>query len=563
MTRNDSKIIKTNPINSSNPTQNQPINILIVDDEVKNLIVLETILECPEYKLHRAETPEQALLALVSEEFALLILDIRMPQMSGFELAQMIKSRKKTASVPIIFLTAYYNEDQNALIGYESGAVDYLHKPVNPTVLRSKVATFAELHRNARKLEKANNSLTLEIEERRQIEEQLREFNQTLEQRVAQRTQELRETDRRKDEFLAMLAHELRNPLAPVRNAVQILQVEVPDNPRLTWATEVIDRQVSQMSRLINDLMDVARISQGKIELKREPVQLEELIQLAVETSEPLINELKQELSVTLPPEPLVLIGDLTRLSQVFLNLLNNAAKFSNPGNRIYLTAESTYNEVCIKVKDEGIGIPSEKLASIFDLFAQIHEGPSRYGGLGIGLCLAKKLIELHGGSIEAASEGISKGSEFTVRLPLNRVHSIAAPTKSLSQFSVSAAVKLRVLVVDDNVDAAKTLGMLLKIAGHTVHLAHDGPDALKSAELNKPDVALLDIGLPTMNGYDVARAIREQSWGTNMTLIATTGWGMQEDKQHSADAGFDRHLVKPVDPQLLLQMLSKVDTTR
>jgi DNA-binding response OmpR family regulator len=290
------------------------VNILIVDDEPRNLAVLESILDDPSYRLVRAGTGEEALLALMADEFALLVLDVRMPGMTGFELAQMIKERKKTARIPIIFLTAYYNEDQHVLEGYGTGAVDYLHKPVNPAVLRSKVAVFAELHRKGRELEQANARLS--------------ELNASLDQRVTERTLELQESEarlleahRRKDEFLATLAHELRNPLAPVRNAIHYLKLRGPDTPDVHWASDVIDRQVGAMGRLIEDLMDISRINQGRIELRREQVALDAVLADAVETVQPQIDGAGHKLTVLQPPMKLLVDADRARLAQAFANL--------------------------------------------------------------------------------------------------------------------------------------------------------------------------------------------------------------------------------------------------
>ena len=401
-------------------SREEPINILIVDDEPKNLTVLETVLNDPAYRLVRANSADQALLALVVEEFALLILDIRMPGMTGFELAKMIKERKKTARVPIIFLTAYYNEDQHVLEGYGTGAVDYLHKPVNPNVLRSKVAVFADLHRKSNEVASANRALLAEVTERRRAEDRLRELNDTLELRVAERTEQLRESDRRKDEFLATLAHELRNPLAPVRNAIQVLEIKGPTTPVVNWAKGIIERQMQSMTRLIDDLMDLSRISRGKIELQRDLVELSQVVKDAVDSSRPLIDQQGHELIVNVPQNPIPLNADPIRLSQVFLNLLNNAAKFTPKGGRIELSAQRESSEVVVSVKDNGMGIPAEHLTSVFEMFSQVEGALSRsQGGLGIGLCLVKRLVEMHGGRVEVKSEGPDRGSEFLVHLPI------------------------------------------------------------------------------------------------------------------------------------------------
>lgn len=536
---------------------NTPINILIVDDEPKNLTVLETILNDPGYRLVRAESADQALLALVVEEFALLILDIRMPGMTGFELAKMVKERKKTSRVPIIFLTAYFNEDQHVLAGYDTGAVDYLHKPVNPDILRSKVAVFAELHRKSRELEGANGALLAEVTERRRAEERLRELNETLEQRVAERTEALRENDRRKDEFLATLAHELRNPLAPVRNAVQVLHMKGPVSPELLWARDVINRQVQQMTRLIDDLMDVSRIRQGRIELRREEVDLANVILGAVETSRPHIDEYGQELTLTMPPDPVFVNADLVRLTQVFMNLLTNAAKYSQRGSRIELRALRQGSDVTVTVKDAGIGIPANKLEAIFEMFSQVEAALSRsQGGLGIGLCLAKQLVEMHGGRIEAKSEGHGKGSEFVVRLPIVVERTYARKTSN-DAVEAPPATKLRVLVVEDNRDAASSLAMLLKMMGNEVQTAHDGEEGVAAADEFRPNVVLCDIGLPKINGYEVCRLMKQRAWDKNMVLIAITGWGQDDDRRRSKEAGFDHHMVKPVDPGALMNLLA------
>ncbi len=537
-----------------------PINILIVDDEPKNLTVLETVLNDPAYRLIRADSADQALLALVGEEFALLILDVRMPGMTGFELARMIKERKKTARVPIIFLTAYFNEDQHVLAGYDTGAVDYLHKPVNPNILRSKVAVFAELHRKTREVETANRALLAEVTERRRAEEQLRELNETLEQRVAERTEALREADRRKDEFLATLAHELRNPLAPIRNATQLLKTRDAAASEVQWARDLIDRQALHMTRLIDDLMDVSRINRGRLELRREYVELAKAVQAAVEAGRPHMDEQGHELTVTLPPEPVIVDADLVRLSQVFLNLLTNAAKYSEKGSRIDLRGERQGGDVVVTVKDAGIGIPAANLRTIFEMFSQVEGALSRsQGGLGIGLSLVKRLVEMHGGHIEARSNGAGQGSEFVVRLPIV-VEQACFRKTSDDGAEAQPTSKLRILVVDDNRDAASSLAMLLEMMGNDVRTAHDGDEAVRAAGEFHPHVVLLDIGLPKMNGYEAARTIREEPWGKNMVLIAVTGWGQDEDKRKSQDAGFDQHMVKPVDPQVLMKMLAELD---
>ncbi len=544
------------------PSTEDPINILIVDDEPRNLTVLETILDDPGYRIVRADTGDKALLALMVEEFALLILDVHMPTMTGFELAQIVKKRAKTSRIPIIFLTAFYNEDQHVLEGYDVGAVDYLHKPVSPPILRSKVVVFAELFRQNRLIEAANRKLSIEIAERRVVEERLRELNESLEERVEDRTRALREVDRRKDEFLATLAHELRNPLAPVRNAVRLLRAHESATPEIQWAKDVIDRQTHHLTRLIDDLMDVSRISRGKIELKRELVDASRVISGAIETSRPHIDEGGHELIVTLPATPVILDADLTRLAQVFLNLLDNAVKYTDRGGRIELTAQREGSELVVSIKDTGIGIPPDKLPTIFEMFSQVEGALYRSaGGLGIGLSLVRRLVELHGGRIQARSEGLGKGSEFIVSLPI--VDEKSATGKRESPGAVNATSHLRVMVVDDNRDSVDSLAMLLTMMGNDVRVAVDGEQAVRTAEEYRPDVILCDIGLPKLNGYDVAKAIRREPWGKRIILIAVTGWGQDADVREARKSGFDHHRVKPVDPEDLLKILAALEQVR
>lgn len=371
--------------------------------------------------------------------------------------------------------------------------------------------------------------------------------------------EQLREADRRKDEFLATLAHELRNPLAPVRNAVQILQLKGPPVPELQWARDVIDRQMAQMARLIDDLMDVSRITRGVIDLKRERVELAKVVQGAVETSRPLIEQQGHDLWVQLPAEPVYLHADMTRLAQVFSNLLNNAAKYTERGGRIDLTAERQGSDVVVSVKDTGIGIPADKLPRVFEMFSQLHVAMERsHGGLGIGLSLVKRLVEMHGGTVGARSAGPGMGSEFVVRLPI-AVGQAHASGQTSGDEQPAPAASLRILVVDDNRDNADSLAAMLRIMGNETRTAYDGDEALRAAEEFRPRVVLLDIGLPKLSGYEVCRRIREQPWGRRMVLIAVTGWGQDDDKRRAEAAGFDRHMVKPVKPQALMKVLTLI----
>jgi signal transduction histidine kinase/ActR/RegA family two-component response regulator len=400
------------------------------------------------------------------------------------------------------------------------------------------------LHRTRRRLEAEQENLRHSVERQREMRDALAE------------------SDRRKDEFLATLAHELRNPLAPVRNAIHILRARMPPAPELQWARDVIDRQVTQMTRLIDDLMDVARITRGTFELRRERVALDEVVRTAVETSRPSIDASGHDLVVRLPPDAIYVDADVIRLAQVFANLLNNAAKYTGPGGRIVVAAERDGDTVAVAVQDSGIGIPSEMLAQVFEPFTQLDRSLERSrGGLGIGLALAKRLVEMHGGRIEAHSAGPGLGSRFVVRLPVSAQLGIPYAAASEGGSPMPARGRNRVLVADDNSDSATSLGILLNDAGYDVRTAGDGAQALETAAQFRPDVVLLDIGMPKLNGYEVARHVRRQPWGRNVLLIAVTGWGGADHRQQTTQAGFDHHLTKPVDPAALIRLLASVLT--
>ena len=689
-------------------SDDSPINILIVDDETKNLTVLEAILDNPGYRLVRAESADQALLALVVQEFALLILDIRMPGMSGFELAEIIKERKKTAGVPIIFLTAFYNEDQHELVGYGTGAVDFLHKPVNAAVLRSKVAVFADLYRKSREFGLVNDALLAEVTERRRAEEQLRELNETLELRVAERTDALRDSEmryrrlfeaaqdgvlildfesgeivdvnpfmtellgysyddflgmelwklglfneksetefavrelqtkgflryehlalqskdgrlfevevvanvysvnhqnviqcnirditlrgrlekqlqeqadkvvdlnRRKDEFLAMLSHELRSPLAPISNALQLLRLQQDSETELQQqARNIIERQTKQLQHLVDDLLEVSRITTGRLHLRKESVDVSEIIRGAMETAGPIIDQRQHELTLSLPSERICLNADVSRMEQVLVNLLTNAAKYTDEGGHIWLSVELSSDEanrgghspalpqeVVFRVRDSGVGIDSKLLPHIFDLFTQAERSLDRsQGGLGIGLALVHRLTEMHGGKVEARSV-LGQGSEFIVRLPVTTTDTPASQSSETAS-GLRTVRCLRVLVVDDNTDTVDSFSKLLKASGHNVRTAYDGPAAVQAALDYQPDIALLDIGLPGLDGYQVAKQIRQEPALKNVVLVALTGYGQDSDRQASSQAGFDHHLVKPARLEQLTQILAMVAERR
>lgn len=376
---------------------------------------------------------------------------------------------------------------------------------------------------------------------------------------VKQAEEALKQADRRKDEFLATLAHELRNPLAPLCNGLEILRLVGDDLSAREEVHEMMDRQLHQMVRLIDDLMDVSRISRSKLRLRKERLELAAVVQSAVETSRSLILMQRHELKLDLPPGPVFLDADPTRLAQVLANLLNNAAKYTEPGGHIELIVEPGERDVVVTVRDDGVGIAADHLVHIFEMFSQVDHSLDRsQGGLGIGLTLVRRLTEMHGGSVEAFSEGLGKGSEFRVRLPLAPgLCSEAAGTIKPEAAAVSNQPR-RILIVDDNPDAVSSLRVVLNSMGYEIQTAHDGPQALELAADFRPHAILLDIGLPKINGYDVACKIRDQPWGKSMLLVATTGWGQLDDRQRAFDAGFDHHLVKPVDSARLDELFKR-----
>jgi PAS domain S-box-containing protein len=361
----------------------------------------------------------------------------------------------------------------------------------------------------------------------------------------------LRQADRRKDEFLAMLAHELRNPLAPILNALHIMRLARGNPDTIEESRCLIERQVKHMVRIIDDLLDLSRIARGKIQLRMQPVELGQVVRAAVESSRPMIDSAGHHLTILLPPEPIFFEADATRLSQVLLNLLNNAAKYTERGGRIWVAARKDDDDLVISVRDSGVGIPSEMLPTIFEMFAQADRSLNRsQGGLGIGLALVRGLVRLHGGTVSARSEGAGRGSEFIVRLPLRRANIAPSPSPDAAGAHVAHMAKTprRVLVVDDDVDGARSLEKLLKMLGHQVVITHDGSAGLSAARRFKPDLIILDIGLPGINGYEIASFLRKTPELRHVPLVAMTGWGKEEDRRRSKEAGFKTHLVKPVE---------------
>jgi len=673
----------------------EKVNILVVDDLPEKHVVFSTILDELDQNIVSARSGQEALKYILEMEFAVILLDVNMPDIDGLETASLIRQYKKSAQTPIVFITAYVDELQ-ARRGYALGAVDYIPSPVVPEVLRSKVRVFVELFRMNRQLQKqaAQREALARSEAARAAAEEaihradyLAEASQLLskslniddtiaavldlcvpmlgerailgipdqdggvrrlEMHPAPRaddqevfTPDLRaaadhvirhkqfnlarlgdraaaicplmagdeirgalallgdadqfdstrialirefasrasiamenarlysavqEADRRKNEFLAMLAHELRNPLAPIRNAVHILASAESLPPKLGWARDVIGRQADHMARLIDDLLDVSRIVQGKVAVKPEKLQLATLIERSVEASSPRLGAREQVLDVVLPKECVELEGDAVRLSQVLSNLINNASKFSPTKSRIRLEAHYGQGELQIAVKDEGTGIAPEFLPHMFDLFAQADQSLDRsQGGLGIGLTLVKHLVELHGGRVWAASEGLGKGTQVTVALPAHVGSEPATPVPSVSHrpAAPARAGASRILVVDDLAASAETLMTLLEMEGFQVRVAHEGQEALAIARKFQPHVVLLDIGLPGMNGFEVAHGLRSLPECQDALLIALTGYGEAESRSRSAQAGFDFHMVKPADVNLLLSLLANPQGAR
>jgi signal transduction histidine kinase len=562
----------------------EKVNILLVDDQPARLLSYETILGELGQNLISARSGLEALEKLMKDDFALVLLDVSMPGMDGFETAALIHDHPRFERTPIIFVTGVHDTEFDRLKGYKLGAVDYVSIPVVPEILRSKVSVLVELHCQRRELQELNTSLaeanarlemantTLQAERTRELQAlnrdlqranvELAESNFALQAEIAERTRAesaLKEADRQKDEFLAILAHELRNPLAPIRNAVQIMSRLEVESPNIRWSRDVIDRQVTHLTRLVDDLLDISRITRGTITLSTGPTDVEAVLMRAAEAAQPAITEGKHTFTMKTPAEKLIVEGDLTRLVQVLSNLISNAAKYTNAGGHIEVSAELNGSHVELRVKDNGIGISKESLPKLFNLFSRVHSGDRAPGGLGIGLALSRKLVQMHLGDVLVESEGIGQGSQFTVRLPLAQVGDSSADESPAFQANLLQSKQCRVLIADDNADALESLALLLECEGHTVIKAADGLQAVELAAKTKPQVAFLDIGMPVMTGYEAATRIRSEPWGKDLVLVALSGWGQREDVQRSQAAGFDSHLVKPASFEALNEVLGRL----
>ena len=536
-------------------------DILIVDDNPANIVAVEAALGDLEVSISRAHSGSDALRVLLERDVALILLDVKMPTMDGLETARLIRERKRTRYTPIIFMTAYGRNDEEILAAYQLGAVDFLFKPIVAEVLRAKAGVFVELERRAAEL--TRQAELIREHERREHERALEAGRRSWEQEaMKQRVAELAEADRRKDEFLAILGHELRNPLAPIVSGLDLMRAKFlsPDaDPALQRIHERMQRQVQHLTRLVDDLLDVARINSGKIELRRARVTLQEVVEHAVAESRELIGERRHRLDLDLPDEPLTLLADSVRLTQVLTNLLNNAARYTDPGGAIKLTARVSGGMVEVEVSDNGRGISASILPTIFDAFVQERE--SR-GGLGLGLALVKRLIELHGGGVEAQSAGSGKGSRFVIRLPLPTAEELSAPeTAAPPSVRAGAGQPLDVVLVEDNDDVRNTMQELLRSLGHSTSVAADGETGAKLIVATEPDIAFVDLDLPGIDGFTVASQVRNDLGSSkHVRLIAVSGFGQDSDRRRVYQAGFDAHLVKPVDLQTLVNILAEKD---
>jgi signal transduction histidine kinase len=541
-------------------------NLLLVDDKPERLLTYEAALASLGQNLVRAGSGAEALRKLAEMEFAAILLDVNMPGMDGFETAARIRQAPRGAQTPIIFVTGVHLTDLDQLKGYEMGAADYVYIPVVPEILRGKVQVLVQLHLQQRELVHLNEQLVAANSALAQAHEELKAentrglqlLNDSLEAANAQlrleigerrrAEQGLTEAARRKDEFISILAHELRNPLAAIQSGVELMRLANISEEKSAWARELLGRQVQHLMRLIEDLLDVSRVTSGRVRLQAEIMDLKTAITQSVDAAQPLIDSRRHDLSLELPAQPMHVHADAVRLTQVFGNLLTNAAKYMEEGGRIYVSAAAEAGpapRAIVRIRDEGPGLPAEMLESVFDLFTQAESTSGRtQSGLGIGLALVRSLVELHGGSVRARSDGPGHGCEFVVELPLS-VNAEARPPATREPGGRETA-PLRLLIVDDNVDAAAGLALYLQAsARHVVEIAHDGEGGVASADAFEPDVVLLDIGLPDIDGYEVARRIRSRA--RPVLLVAMTGFSSKQDRKQAQEAGFDHFLVKPV----------------
>ena len=507
------------------PLERLERRVLVLAPVGKDSSLVQTMLQRDAVECFACADVDSLACELARGAAALLVAEEALP--SNGQLAALVQAQPPWSDLPILILTRPGADSAAAARAMRTlGNVTLLERPVRIAALSSAVRSALRA----------------------------RERQYQTRAHVAERE----EADRRKDEFLATLAHELRNPLAPIRNSLDLLRLSGATPSPQVW--DMMHRQVYQMVRLVDDLMEVSRITRGKIELRKDAVALADVIAAAIETSRPLIEAARHELAVVLPPEPLVVHADAMRLAQVFANLLNNAVKYTDPGGRITLAARRDNGAVTVSISDTGIGISADALPRVFDMFVQADARDSRaQTGLGIGLTLVRSLVEMHGGSVSAHSAGAGRGSEFVVRLPLGAAGRDAQRTRPAREPGKVAGVP-RVMVVDDNADAAESLAALLHILGADVHVTYDGPGALEALPSFRPAAIFLDLGLPGMDGYEIARNIRARPEAGKTLLVALTGWGQERDRRRTEAAGFDRHLVKPADLSALQAVLASLD---
>ena len=532
-------------------------DILVVDDAPTNFVAIEAALGDLGRRVVCASSGPEALQLLLERDFALILLDVQMPGMDGFETARRIRERKRSRHIPIIFVTGFDRSDRDVLDAYRLGAVDFLFKPVEPDVLRAKAATFVALQE--RTAEVLRQAALLREHERHAHEEELEKERRRLEADFLRaEMQELGAADRCKDEFLAMLGHELRTPLAAIVAGLEMMRIKQAQSASaddtLHRTREMIERQVRHLTRLVDDLLDVSRLRSGKIELLKSPVLFGRIVEDAVSTAQPLIEARHHELTLTLPTEPILLEADPVRLSQVFANLLTNAAKYTDPGGRIDLIAAREDQELRVRVLDNGRGIAPAMLSSVFDLFVQERSGSE--GGLGLGLAVVRRLTEMHGGAVSVTSAGPGCGSEFTVTLPVRTPAAETADPIAAPALPHRMPANLSIALVEDDADIRETLVELLATRQYKVQAAEDGARGADLILSLLPDVAFVDIGLPDIDGYEVAQRVRARDSATGIRLVALTGRGQELDRQRAARAGFDGYLVKPVGLEALEAIL-------
>jgi signal transduction histidine kinase len=541
-------------------TANEVVNILLVDDEPRNLDVLDSILGSQELRLVRAKSSEEALLAVVQHEFACIVLDIQMPNMSGLELARLIKTRKRNQHIPIIFLTAYFLDEKDILQGYGAGAVDYLTKPVNPQILKSKVGVFVDLFKKTGALAAVNNSLQSEIYQRKTAEEALQQINNKLESRVQERTAELMQirdellaASRAKDDFLATLSHELRTPLNPILLIASdaVNNHELP--PRVRTDFDTIRKNVELEARLIDDLLDLTRITYGKVILDKDFFDVHRILKDAVATVRNEMNQKQIVLKMDLKAARHTAFADAVRLQQIFWNVLKNAVKFTPNGGQITIETAASENKLAVKITDTGIGMTADEASQIFTAFSQGNHASNnneyRFGGLGLGLAISQKLAEFHSGKIIAASEGRDKGSTFIIELPVAQMEEKEDGIVNRPPDLPAKTNGVRVLLVEDHEPTRTALTQLLMRRSYKVITASSIAEARILATAQSFNLVVSDIGLPDGNGYDLMTELQKNG---AVKGIALTGYGMEQDVARSRDAGFVAHLTKPVSIQSL-----------